>query len=77
MIEPMEEKVEQEKAAERLLIERIRAGERELFHELIRPYERGAYVLAYSILRNREDAEEAVQQAMLNIFSPALATRRG
>jgi RNA polymerase sigma-70 factor, ECF subfamily len=25
--------------------------------------------LSYSILRNREDAEEAVQQAMLNIFS--------
>src|SRR5579859_5297324 len=44
-------------------------GERELFHELIRPYERGAFVLAYSILRNQEDAEEAVQQAMLNIFA--------
>jgi RNA polymerase sigma-70 factor, ECF subfamily len=69
MIVPMEEKTEQEKATERLLVERIRAGEHELFHDLIRPYERGAYVLAYSILRNREDAEESVQQAMLNIFS--------
>lgn len=54
---------------ERLLIQRVLAGERELFHDLIRPYERGAFILAYSILRSREDAEEAVQQAMLNIYS--------
>ena len=65
----MEEKVEEEKTTERLLIQRVLAGERELFHDVIRPYERGAFILAYSILRNREDAEEAVQQAMLNIFS--------
>lgn len=69
MILPTEEKAEKEKATERLLIQRILSGEHELFHDLIRSYERGAYVLAYSILRNREDAEEAVQQAMLNIFS--------
>ena len=69
MILPMEEKLGQEKITEVLLIQRILAGERELFHDLIRPYERGAFVLSYSILRNREDAEEAVQQAMLNIFS--------
>jgi RNA polymerase sigma-70 factor (ECF subfamily) len=69
MILPMKEKVEQRGSAERLLIPRILAGERELFHDLIRPYERGAFGLAYSILRNQEDAEEAVQQAMLNIFS--------
>ncbi len=69
MILPMEARAEQEKSAEPLLIRRILAGERDLFHNLIRPYERGAFVLAYSILRNREDAEEAVQQAMLNVFS--------
>ncbi len=65
----MEEKVEEENTTERLLIQRVLAGERELFHDVIRPYEHGAFILAYSILRNREDAEEAVQQAMLNIFS--------
>ncbi len=69
MILPMEEKVEQEKSAQSSLVRRVLAGERELFHDLIRPYERGAFIVAYSILRNREDAEEAVQQAMLNIFS--------
>jgi RNA polymerase sigma-70 factor (ECF subfamily) len=65
----MIEKVEQEKTTERLLIQRVLAGERELFHDVIRPYERGAFILAYSILRNREDAEEVVQQAMLNVLS--------
>ena len=69
MILPMEEKVEHEEPTESSLIRRILAGERERFHDLIRPYERGAFILAYSILRNREDTEEAVQQAMLNIFS--------
>lgn len=69
MILPIEEKVEHEKATEPMLIQRILAGELEVFHNLIRPYERGAFFLSHSILRNREDAEEAVQQAMLNIFS--------
>src|SRR5260370_29817216 len=69
MILAMEEKLGQDKTTEPLLIRRILAGERELFHDLIRPYERGAFILSYSILRNREDTEEAVQQAMLNIFS--------
>lgn len=65
----MAEKVEREQSTESLLIRRVLAGERELFHDLIRPYERVAFILAYSVLRNKEDAEEAVQQAMLNIFS--------
>ena len=69
MILPMEEKLGQEKSTEALLIRRVLAGERALFHDLIRPYERGAFILAYSVLRNKEDAEEAVQQAMLNVFS--------
>jgi RNA polymerase sigma-70 factor, ECF subfamily len=67
--EMVEEMVEEGGTTERLLIPRILAGKREFFHELIRPYERGAFILAYAILRNHEDAEEAVQQAMLNIFS--------
>ena len=51
------------------LIQRFLAGQREIFHDLIRPYERMYYRQAYSILRNQEDAEEAVQQAMIGIFT--------
>ena len=57
-----------EKSREPFLIQRIRAGERNHFHELIRPYERRAFLIAYSILRNQDDAEDAVQQSMLKIF---------
>jgi RNA polymerase sigma-70 factor (ECF subfamily) len=65
----MEEKALGERSSEPVLIQRILAGEKDLFHDLIRPYERGAFLLAYSILRNQDDAEETVQQAMVKIFS--------
>jgi RNA polymerase sigma-70 factor, ECF subfamily len=64
----MEEKDTERGSSEPLLIQRILAGEKDLFHDLIRPYERGAFLLAYSILRNQDDAEEIVQQSMLKIF---------
>jgi len=50
------------------LIARILAGEKELFHELIQPYERMVYLTAFSILKNEEDAEDAAQDAMINAF---------
>lgn len=65
----MEEEELAERSSEPVLIQRILAGEKDLFHDLIRPYERGAFLLAYSILRNQDDAEETVQQAMVKIFS--------
>ena len=58
-----------ETEAETDLIQRFLAGQREIFHDLIRPYERMYYRQAFSILRNQEDAEEAVQQAMIGIFT--------
>ena len=72
----MEEKLA-DGSSEPVLIQRILAGEKDLFHDLIRPYEHGAFLLAYSILRNQDDAEETVQQAMVKIFThlPQLAER--
>jgi len=58
-----------ETEAETDLIQRFLAGQREIFHDLIRPYERMYYRQAFSILRNQEGAEEAVQQAMIGIFT--------
>jgi RNA polymerase sigma-70 factor (ECF subfamily) len=65
----MEEKELAKESNEPVLIQKILAGEKDLFHDLIRPYERGAFLLAYSILRNQDDAEETVQQAMVKIYS--------
>ena len=51
------------------LIQRFLAGEQDVFHELIRPYERMYYRQAFSILRNQQDAEDAVQQASVRLFT--------
>jgi RNA polymerase sigma-70 factor, ECF subfamily len=53
---------------EAALIGRIQGGERELFYELIRPYERRVFVIVFSILRNEQDAEDAAQDAFLKAF---------
>jgi len=50
---------------EAALIRRIQSGERELFYELIRPYERRVFAIAFTILRNEADAEDAAQEAFL------------
>ncbi|WP_041596967.1 sigma-70 family RNA polymerase sigma factor [Granulicella tundricola] len=50
------------------MIAAILAGDNELFHELIRPYERSVFAMAISLLRNEADAEDAAQEAFLKAF---------
>src|ERR1700728_975699 len=49
-------------------IRRILAGERELFHSLIRPCERAIYFLLLSLLRNETDAEDAAQETAIKDY---------
>jgi len=56
------------KRDERALIGQVLSGDCNAFHELIRPYERHVYGLAYSVLRNAADAEEAAQEAMFKAY---------
>jgi RNA polymerase sigma-70 factor (ECF subfamily) len=58
--------IERDEAA---LIRSVCAGHKELFHELIRPYERGIYLTAFSIVRNQGDAEEVAQETFLKAAS--------
>lgn len=58
------------------MIASILAGDAQLFHELIRPYERRVYAMALSFLRNEADAEDAAQEAFLKAFRN-LASFRG
>src|SRR2546429_79924 len=51
------------------LIESVRAGDREAFYELVRPYERMVYATAISVVKNTADAEEVAQEAVLKAFS--------
>jgi RNA polymerase sigma-70 factor, ECF subfamily len=62
-------------AQETDLIQRILAGEKELYYELICPYERSVYVAAFSILRSEADAEDCVQDAILKAFRHLCAFR--
>ena len=55
-------------ARERDLIERVLAGEKDLFYQLIRPYERGVFLAAASILGNDADAEDAAQEAFMKAY---------
>ena len=50
------------------MIAKILAGDSQLFHELIRPYERRVYVMALSFLHNEADAEDTAQEAFLKAF---------
>ena len=55
--------------AEPDLIERIKAGESELFYGLIAPYQRAVYTAAYSVLGNEADAEDVAQEAFLKAYA--------
>lgn len=55
-------------SAENALVARICKGEHELFYELVRPYQRSVYLVAFSILKNEADAEDTAQEAFLKAF---------
>ena len=57
------------------LIARILAGEKELFHELIRPFERMVYLTLISILKNETDAEDAAQETVISAYRHLAAFR--
>jgi RNA polymerase sigma-70 factor (ECF subfamily) len=49
-------------------IRRILAGEKQLFHSLIRPCERPIYFLLLSLLRNEAEAEDAAQETAIKVY---------
>ena len=50
------------------LVARIIAGDSGLFHQLVRPYERDAYLIAFSMLLHPARAEEVVQEAFISAY---------
>lgn len=50
------------------MIAKILTGQTEIFHELIRPYERSVYLMALSLLHNEAEAEDAAQDAFLKAY---------
>ena len=50
------------------MIASILAGDSELYHDLIRPYERSVYKMAFSFMKNEFDAEDVAQESFLKAF---------
>src|SRR5579885_305187 len=50
------------------LVARIVAGETDLFHDLIRPYERMIYLTVFSVVKNETEAEEGAQEVFINAY---------
>ena len=67
---------EGKRAAEQVLISRILAGEKELFLELVRPYQRTVYATVISMLGSKEDAEDVTQDALLKALARLHQFRR-
>src|SRR6267143_3482703 len=61
---------------EAALIARILAGDKELFHELIRPYERMVYLTLFAIVKNETEAEDGAQETVISVYRH-LASFRG
>jgi RNA polymerase sigma-70 factor (ECF subfamily) len=55
--------------SEQALIERIKAGESELFYNLIEPYQRAVFYAAYSVLGNEADGEDVAQEVFLKAYA--------
>jgi RNA polymerase sigma-70 factor (ECF subfamily) len=53
---------------ERQLIARILAGEKDLFHDLVRPCERMVYLTVLGMIKDEAEAEDVTQEAMLKAY---------
>ena len=61
---------------EKILIERILAGEADLFEPLVKAHQDGVYNLALRMLKNEQDAMDAAQEAFLRAWR-SLGSFRG
>jgi RNA polymerase sigma-70 factor, ECF subfamily len=68
---------ESEAAEIAALLDRVQRGDREAFMTVIRRYQQKVFVMAYSILRDREDALDAVQETFLRLYQKAGTYRPG
>jgi RNA polymerase sigma-70 factor (ECF subfamily) len=50
------------------LLERVQGGDREAFMIVVKLYQQKVFVMAFSVLRNREDALDVVQETFLRLY---------
>jgi len=64
-----------ERTADRALIQRLQAGDDTAVHELAERYGTRIFQLAMRYMKNREDAEEVVQDVLMKVYRKADAFR--
>ncbi|GAA0403566.1 RNA polymerase sigma factor [Paenibacillus motobuensis] len=50
-------------------IQELRQGDREAFRELVKTYQNHVYRIAYSVLHDEQEAEDAAQETFLQIYN--------
>lgn len=50
------------------LITAILAGDTQLYHDLIRPYEQSVYMMSLVYMKNETDAEDVAQETYIRAF---------
>ncbi|WP_114571390.1 RNA polymerase sigma factor SigW [Exiguobacterium flavidum] len=51
------------------LIERVKGGDRDAFAALVDLYKDGAFLVAFRVLRDRMEAEDATQEAFIRVYT--------
>jgi RNA polymerase sigma-70 factor (ECF subfamily) len=59
------------------LLEKARSGDLQAFRTVVAAHERKVFLLAYSLLRNREDALDVVQETFLRLYQKMDAFAQG
>jgi len=59
------------------LVREIQNGNREAFMTIVSAYQQRVFVMAYSMLRNKEDALDVVQETFLRLFQKAKQFKEG
>ena len=59
------------------MIDRILSGQQELFMDLVRPHQRTVYATVFSLLANKEDAEDVAQDTLVKALAPFASSFAG
>lgn len=51
-----------------MLVERTKLGDKEAFASIIRKFEKPMYIYCYHILKNKEEAEDALQEIFIRVY---------
>lgn len=60
-----------------ILLRRSRSGDREAFKIVVRAYQKRVFAVAYTLLKNKEDALDIVQETFLRVYEKAYSFREG